>query len=155
MGTSVAEWITAAGTAGAALAAAYAAQKASKSTAASVDLMRIERERLDEERRLREVAELRIDSKMMKNMEWRISAVNEGPAAARDVLMFVHEPGDPTTRYRRLKSSLDFPEILDRLPPHEAIDMETEARGGDMPNVGVVLEWSDSRGRQRRELISR
>jgi hypothetical protein len=150
MGTSTADWIMAAGTAGAALGAAFAARKASQSTEASVDLVRIERERLEEERRQRAVAELRAESRFTRMLTWQLVVINEGPAAATDVTVSVHKADDPTEPYTGLKRSADVTSTRDRLAPQEEMTVETVTHGSSPLRAGVTFVWSDSRGRHER-----
>lgn len=147
MGTSPADWIMAGGTAGAALAATFAARKAAQSTAASVDLVRIERQRLEEERRQRAVAELRVERRRAPDLAWQIALVNGGPSPAFDVSMFVHNPDDPATVYRLLDRKSEMPRTEDRMAPEDEIVVSAR-RGGDSPslNAGVTFAWTDSRG---------
>jgi hypothetical protein len=141
----------AAGTAGAALGAAFAAWKASQSTAASVDLVRIERERLIEERRQRAVAELRAEGRATEKL-WQLVVINEGPAAATDVSVFVHDDDDPSAPYEWLAAPADATSTRDRLAPQEEMIVETIPHGLFPSRAGVSYVWSDSRGRHERTL---
>lgn len=160
MATSGAEWVAAVSggaaavaAAGAALAAARAASKAGVTTAASLELVKVEQERLTAERLLREVAELSAELQVDPTASWAVVVVNQGPSAAGRVELFVYEPGHPAVFYQAVRPGYVARLAQNRMAPNEHLEVLTSMPAGAAIAVGVSLTWLDSRGKQTKNDI--
>jgi hypothetical protein len=73
--------------------------------------------------------------------------INQGPAAATGVLMFVHNPSDSTVPYRFLQRRDDMPVSRHRMAPQETLVVVADRNVASQSwlEAGVVYSWHDSR----------